>query len=277
MMLAFFVALALMDDPPSNLPNDPQSIRMRIDHNMRAAEEQLRRQNIEDKARKLQEEILRDIDRLLALTKESPPQKNDQKDQSQSNPPSNPPPDAKQGSTKDKEPDAGKESVGGSGQRGKEPRDSQAQPRPGGGSAEGQPRSTDQPSRGTGSRGESRRERRAQSGRSNTATAKGQSSNPSPGDEQRAGPTGSRPGESKGQAGTNPSNARGATMNPDKNSPPPARLADMNRDVWGHLPPTLRQEVDHYYRDRFMPRYQELLQQYYSQLAESKRTEQERK
>jgi hypothetical protein len=29
--------------------------------------------------------------------------------------------------------------------------------------------------------------------------------------------------------------------------------------------------VDHYYRDQFMPRYRELLQQYYSRLAERER------
>ena len=34
---------------------------------------------------------------------------------------------------------------------------------------------------------------------------------------------------------------------------------------------TLRQEVDHYYRDQFMPRYRDLLQQYYSRLAERER------
>jgi hypothetical protein len=49
------------------------------------------------------------------------------------------------------------------------------------------------------------------------------------------------------------------------------RLADVAKDIWGHLPETLRQEVDHYYRDQFMPRYRELLQQYYSRLAEQER------
>jgi hypothetical protein len=51
----------------------------------------------------------------------------------------------------------------------------------------------------------------------------------------------------------------------------PSRLADFDRDVWGHLPDALRQEVDQYYRERFMPRYQELIRQYYSRLAEADR------
>jgi hypothetical protein len=48
-------------------------------------------------------------------------------------------------------------------------------------------------------------------------------------------------------------------------------MADVAKDIWGHLPETLRQEVDHYYRDRFMPRYRDLLQEYYSRLAERDR------
>jgi hypothetical protein len=49
-------------------------------------------------------------------------------------------------------------------------------------------------------------------------------------------------------------------------------MSDVVKDIWGHLPETLRQEVDHYYRDQFMPRYRDLLQQYYSRLAERERT-----
>jgi hypothetical protein len=49
------------------------------------------------------------------------------------------------------------------------------------------------------------------------------------------------------------------------------RMSDIVKDIWGHLPETLRQEVDHYYRDQFMPRYRDLLQQYYSRLAEQER------
>jgi hypothetical protein len=50
-----------------------------------------------------------------------------------------------------------------------------------------------------------------------------------------------------------------------------AKVADLYKDVWGHLPERLRQELDLYYREQFMPRYQELLRQYYSSLAERKR------
>jgi hypothetical protein len=49
------------------------------------------------------------------------------------------------------------------------------------------------------------------------------------------------------------------------------KLADLYKDVWGHLPDRLRQEMDLYYREKFMPRYSELLRQYYAALAEQRK------
>jgi hypothetical protein len=48
----------------------------------------------------------------------------------------------------------------------------------------------------------------------------------------------------------------------------PLRITDRFKDAWGHLPEKVRQEVDLYFREQFMPRYSELLRQYYSSLAE---------
>jgi hypothetical protein len=42
----------------------------------------------------------------------------------------------------------------------------------------------------------------------------------------------------------------------------------MYKDVWGHLPEKMRQEMDSYFKERFMPRYSDLLKQYYSTIAE---------
>ena len=46
------------------------------------------------------------------------------------------------------------------------------------------------------------------------------------------------------------------------------KLADLYKDVWGHLPDRMRQEMDMYYREQFMPRYGDLLRQYYAAIAE---------
>ena len=49
------------------------------------------------------------------------------------------------------------------------------------------------------------------------------------------------------------------------------KLADLYKDVWGNLPDRMRQEMDLYYREQFMPRYSELLRQYYASLAEQRK------
>jgi hypothetical protein len=45
-------------------------------------------------------------------------------------------------------------------------------------------------------------------------------------------------------------------------------LADLHREPWGHLPEKMRLEMDAYSKERFMPRYEDLLQQYYRSIAE---------
>ena len=47
-----------------------------------------------------------------------------------------------------------------------------------------------------------------------------------------------------------------------------SKIADLYKDVWGHLPETLRPEMDQYSRERFMDKYSELLKQYYQTIAE---------
>jgi hypothetical protein len=59
----------------------------------------------------------------------------------------------------------------------------------------------------------------------------------------------------------------GSTNRVDSKASMP-RIPDVYKEVWGHLPEKMRQEMDLYFRDRFMPRYSELLRQYYSSLAE---------
>ncbi len=79
-------------------------------------------------------------------------------------------------------------------------------------------------------------------------------------------PKGGKPADPKG----------GSLPNPDTRSKsPPSRPQvptedDLVRDVWGHLPDKLRQQATQYYQQQFMPRYAELLKQYYSTLTEKK-------
>jgi hypothetical protein len=66
----------------------------------------------------------------------------------------------------------------------------------------------------------------------------------------------------------------GATGGVPKGPPtgPSLPLADdVVKDVWGSLPDRERQQLTQYYREQFMPRYSELLKQYFSSLAENTR------
>ncbi len=50
-----------------------------------------------------------------------------------------------------------------------------------------------------------------------------------------------------------------------------SKIADLYKDIWGHLPETMRQEMDEYAREQFMPKYSDLLKQYYATIAEKGR------
>jgi hypothetical protein len=53
-------------------------------------------------------------------------------------------------------------------------------------------------------------------------------------------------------------------------------IADLYKDVWGHLPETMRQEMNQYSREQFMAKYADLLKQYYATIAEKGRHKDER-
>jgi hypothetical protein len=51
----------------------------------------------------------------------------------------------------------------------------------------------------------------------------------------------------------------------------PSKLAEVYKDVWGHLPETMRAEMNAYSREQFMAKYNDLIKQYYSSVAEKSR------
>jgi hypothetical protein len=50
-----------------------------------------------------------------------------------------------------------------------------------------------------------------------------------------------------------------------------ARRAQMLKDVWGHLPPHLREAIRNALRDNYLPKYDDLVKKYYEALAEKNR------
>ena len=79
---------------------------------------------------------------------------------------------------------------------------------------------------------------------------------PMPGGKEPGGPGGKTPG------------AEGGGSQPPMPKPalPPDDAA--TKQVWGHLPDRLRQEMNQYYKEQFMPKYNDMLRQYYNRLAE---------
>lgn len=77
-------------------------------------------------------------------------------------------------------------------------------------------------------------------------------------------PMGGQGGANSGSAKNSEGSGRGGRDPKGSNEPP----GQMYKDVWGHLPEKMRQEMDSYFKEHFMPSYNELLKQYYSKLAE---------
>lgn len=105
-----------------------------------------------------------------------------------------------------------------------------------------------------GKKGQQARGSRQQKG---TAQAKaGQGDNPNGQSKQPMG---------QGQAGQNPG-AGGSSK--DNRAADPHRDADLFKDTWGHLPETLRAQMDAYSnREKYMDKHQELIKQYYKTIA----------
>jgi hypothetical protein len=91
---------------------------------------------------------------------------------------------------------------------------------------------------------------------------------------------------SKSRRQPNQANSQGAPSRPSQQAKTPSgnpprggksskegtnKIADLYKDVWGHLPESLRQEMNQYAREQFMAKYSDLLKQYYATIAEKGR------
>ncbi len=257
MILAAMMYLALTQPsakdvvvpPARETADDPATLRRRLEESMRAVEEKLRRQDAGQPTQDLQKSILNDLDQLLKRLQNPPP-----KDKNQQPPPQDQPP-------------------GDSPDNGDKPAPNSGSGPPGGKSS---PQSSP-PSRSQ--QGGGRRERKGHQPPSSDMAREGEQSPASrntPPTSNQPNDKGPKPGDTEGNPGGNPDKGGGATM-PSQATGKPDKMSDVYRDVWGHLPESLRQEVDHYYRDRFMPKYQELLRQYYTKLAEADRKNEPKK
>jgi len=80
----------------------------------------------------------------------------------------------------------------------------------------------------------------------------------------------------KGDGGKDPKDlTKKGGVGGDSNMKEKNTVADLFKDVWGHLPSMKRLEMDAYSRERFMPRYDDILRQYYRTIAEQGRKKEE--
>ena len=266
LMVACLAGLAVSQEPKTGIPKeepkkpadakkagpkaadkadvDVQQTAERIAENARKAGDRLKDKDPGADTRRIQDEIVKDIDALLKLAQRPPPQHSDSSPTSPMQQP--------MGGSGQPQPKAPMPQ-GGSGQQPKSPM--------GGGSS--------QANSGEGGKSGSRPGRRP---RRERRPSGGQPGSERPMANAGEAPMPARPDPKDGPGGDRDANP---TDGDRFGRPSPRRqddkLADLYKDVWGHLPDRMRQEMDLYYREKFMPRYSELLRRYYAALAEQKK------
>jgi hypothetical protein len=118
----------------------------------------------------------------------------------------------------------------------------------------------------------SRTKKKGQTSKDNTSRA-AENNDPDKlgnGEEKEKGKSGNQAAKSEpgkeGKGGDGMGGKPNAEDKKDKNT-----IADLFKDVWGHLPQKERQEMDAYARERFLRKYEEILRQYYRTISEQDR------
>jgi hypothetical protein len=219
------------DEKPPEEEVDVHKTAERIADNAQKAGNRLKEKDPGADTRKIQEEIIKDIDTLIKKAQNSPPPP--MSDMS----PMNPPPPKNDKKSEGTSPMSPKSPMGSGGTSGS-------------GKPDRRPRRERQP------RGQSPMGMNEPMAKGGTGGMNPMPATPQPKDAGNEKPSGEGSGDKFGQASPKRQN--------DK-------LTDLYKDLWGHLPDRMRQEMDLYYREKFMPRYSELLRQYYAALAEQRK------
>jgi hypothetical protein len=222
-------------DKPDQPEMNEAEVLNRVGKNMRTSEDRLDRAELNDSTRQVQEDILKDLDSLINQEQNGGGGgggEQDQQNQDQQNQ------DNKQNQGGQKNQGGGQAKVG--------------MGKPKGGLKGGQQQA----------KGGQKKQGGQQGGqKADQQVAKGQK----PG--QQGG--GQQPGQNQPQ----PNQQGGGNMGGGggKSEGEVTKLAEMYKDVWGHLPETMRAEMNAYSREQFMAKYNDLIKQYYSNVAEKSR------
>lgn len=224
---------------PAMPQEEEKEVFQRVVKNVHDVDERLAKNDLGEGTRQTQRDILKDIESLIHRN-ENPPQSNDQ--------------GGGGGGSDDQNPMDNKDNQGGGGGGGQKSQSKQgsrgqkSQSGSGGGG---------QKSQGTagnsGGNGKQKSQANRGGGSSGTQPGGGSASN------------GQKPG---GRNGKNGNGGGGG----DKGERAMNKNADLYKDIWGHLPETLRAQMDAYSNPQpFLPKYDELIKRYYRTIAEQGR------
>jgi hypothetical protein len=246
------------DEAKADAESDPNKLADRISKNTKTASDKLKEEDPGAETRKTQEQILKDIDELLKQAQNPPPMSGGGGGSSDMPPPDgSPPPPGGQpkggnqpmGGSKPKggnQPKGGSQPMGGNQPKGGE------QNRPSWRERDQQEKSGDQPDKAPMPKG-GKEGKDGQEGKKQEKQPKG------PGKEDKS--EGGKPDDKNPMGGASPGQGGKST--------PTLPLDDaITKQVWGHLPEKLRQQMSQYYKEQFMPKYGDMLRQYYNNLAE---------
>jgi uncharacterized protein (TIGR03067 family) len=212
-----------------------QELIERVKKNMAESEGRLDKKDPYDDTRQIQRDIIKDLDELI--------EKQNQNDQNNSGG------GGGGASSNDK---SGGGSSGKSGRRSKANQGGQANK---GGAKGGQDQA-----KNDGKGGQDQDPKGGKGGQHQGKNGKDQAKNDGKGGQDHA--------KSDGKGGKNGKSGGGQGGNGTKGK---NTIADLFKDIWGHLPQTKRMEMDAYSKERFMPKYDDLLRQYYRTIAEQGR------
>lgn len=235
------------DEKPPEGDIDVHKTAERIAENAQKAGDRLKEKDPGEDTRKIQRDIIKDIDALIKKAQQPPPPPMSSDMNPMMPPPKSDMPPPMGGGQQPKSPMGG---MGGGQPKSPMGGGASNQPMPKGGGA------------GTSGRRPRERKPRGDSPMGNPMA------NAGPGGKD---PMPARPDAKEGPMGGDKNDQGGDKFGKASPKRENDKLADLYRDVWGHLPERMRQEMDLYYREQFMPRYTELLKRYYAALAEQKK------
>jgi hypothetical protein len=236
---------------PPEPGEDEREVLARINRNMRKVEDQLLNKELTDGTIQTEDDILKDLDDLIKRNDD--PQGGGGGGGGQDNQENQ---DMNQDNKGGMDQQGGQEkNQGGMGQQGGQPKPQAGQ---GQGQQRGQGRSTGLFSR---RRGGQQQQQQARSGRGKGGQQTAQGNPMGQGTQQ------GNPMQGQGNQGStsNPMNLGG------QNKPDgiPDRTADLNKDAWGHLPETVRAQMNAFAnREEYMAKHRDLIKQYYRIIAE---------